>query len=196
MTGFNGTPDPTPETASAKDAGEGSFRFEHDGERFVIRAICPEDAAAHAAFLARLSVEDLRLRFFIPTKSLPVKQIARMTGVDHEREMAFIALRKNNETAGAVRLIRDAADGTNAEIAIIVDAAAKHKGVAERLMHAIINWGTSRGVTHVNARILAENLPMLAFVRHLGFTLKPCADEPNIMQADFDCGEDQPVPAG
>ena len=168
-------------------AAEPTLEFQHDGELFTIRPICAGDAAAHAAFLERLSLEDLRLRFFIPTKILPLQQIAKMTGVDHEREMAFIALRANNETAGVARLIRDTAEGATAEVAIIVDAGAKHKGVADQLMHAIIDWGKCHGIAHIHARILAENLPMLAFVRHLGFNLTACADEPNIMVAKLDC---------
>ena len=179
-----------PETA-ANTPAERHYLFEHDGESFLIRPIGPGDLPAHAAFLERLSAEDMRLRFFIPTRVLPAEQMARMTGIDHEQEMAFIAIRETGETAGVARLIRDDKHSPKAEFAIVVDNGAKHKGVAAELMDAIIDWGKSRGVTCIQGRILADNIHMLAFVRHFGFALKHCPDEPNILEAKLICGPDQ-----
>jgi acetyltransferase len=177
--------------STANPPAERIILFEHGGETFLIRPICPGDTAAHAAFLARLSPEDMRLRFFIPTRVLPANQMTRMTGIDHEQEMAFIAIRETGETAGVARLIRDDKHSLNAEFAIVVDNGAKHKGVAAELMDAIIDWGKSRGVCCINGRILADNTAMLAFVRHFGFTLKHCPDEPNILEAKLICSPDR-----
>jgi acetyltransferase len=55
-------------------------------------------------------------------------------------------------------------------------------------MRAIIGWGKSRNVTCIQGRILADNAHMLAFVRHFGFALKHCPDEPNILEATLICG--------
>jgi acetyltransferase len=153
------------------------------GERFTLRPIRPEDADAHTALFARLSPEDIRFRFFSQRRSLPPEQIARMTDVDYEREMAFIAKRENGETAGVARLARNDSDGAVAEFAVLVDAAAKGKGLATQLMQAIIEWGKNQGVVQIDGQILADNAPMLAFIRRLGFTLKRRADEPDIMEA-------------
>jgi acetyltransferase len=167
---------------------ERSYLFEHDGERYLIRPICPDDLPAHTAFLARLTPEDMRLRFFIPTRVLPAEQMARMTGIDHEQEMAFIAIRETGETAGVARLIRDDKHSPHAEFAIVVDNGAKHKGVAAELMDTIIGWGKSRGVTSIQGRILADNSHMLAFVQHFGFSLKHAPDETNVLEATLICG--------
>ena len=164
--------------------------FETKGEKFILRPIRPEDAAAHAAFFNRLSPDDVHFRFFSFMRSLPAEQITRMTDVDYEREIAFIAVRTNGETAGVARLIRNDMAGAIAEFAIVVDDGAKHKGVATQLMRVIIDWGKSRGVMRINGQILADNLPMLAFIRRLGFHLTASAEEPNIMEAELDCGED------
>jgi acetyltransferase len=172
---------------AANTPAERTTLFEHDGETFLIRPICPGDLAAHAEFLARLSPEDMRLRFFIPTRVLPAEQMARMTGIDHEQEMAFIAVRETGETAGVARLIRDDKHSPHAEFAIVVDNGAKHKGVAAELMDAIIDWGKSRGVACIQGRILADNIHMLAFVKHFGFALKHCLDETNVLEATLIC---------
>ena len=123
----------------------------------IVRPIRPEDADAHTAFIARISPEDIRFRFFSARRSLPPEQIARLTDVDYGREMAFIAVRENGETAGVARLARNDSDGALAEFAVLVDGQAKGKGVATRLMQAIIGWGRSQGVMQIDGQILADN---------------------------------------
>ena len=153
------------------------------GEHFTLRPIRPEDADAHTALIGRVSSEDMRFRFFSPSRELPSEQIARMTDVDYEREIAFIAVRENGETAGVARLARNDSDGAYAEFAVLIDPAAKGKGLATVLMEAIIDWGKSQGVMQIAGQILADNAPMLAFIRRLGFSLKRSLDEPDIMEA-------------
>ncbi len=78
------------------------------GESFTIRPIRPEDAAAHSAFFNRLSPEDVRFRFFSALRELSAEQTARLTQVDYEREIAFIAVRDTTgETVGVSRLVRE-----------------------------------------------------------------------------------------
>ena len=72
-----------------------------DGERLTIRPIRPEDAEQHGAFFSRLSPQDIRYRFFTAMRELPPEQMARLTQVDYDREMAFIAVREaSGETVG------------------------------------------------------------------------------------------------
>ena len=68
-----------------------------NGETLTIRPIRPEDAAAHGEFFRRLSPEDVRYRFFSAMRELSPEQIARLTQIDYEREMAFVAV---NDTTG------------------------------------------------------------------------------------------------
>ncbi len=157
--------------------------YEAKGETFSLRPIRPEDADAHGAFIARISPEDLRYRFFSARGSLPPEEIARLTDVDYGREMAFIAVRENGETAGVARLARNDSEGAQAEFAVLVDPCAKGKGVATRLMQAIIDWGKSQGVKQIDGQILADNAPMLGFIRRLGFLLQRDPQEPDIINA-------------
>jgi acetyltransferase len=50
-------------------------------------------------------------------------------------------------------------------------------------MGRVIEWGRRRGWTEVVGQILAENAPMLAFIRQLGFTFRRSADDSEIMEA-------------
>jgi len=158
--------------------------YEAKGQKFTLRPIRPEDADAHAAMFARLTPEDVRFRFFSAMRSLSTEQVSRMTDVDYGREMAFIAVNEQTgQTAGVSRLVRNDTDGATAEFAIVVEPAAKGLGLATALMRAIIDWGRSQGVAEINGQILADNAPMLAFIKRLGFQVSRIPQEPDIVEA-------------
>ncbi len=154
------------------------------GQSFTIRPIRPEDADAHTAMLSRFTPEDMRYRFFSPMRQLPPEQIARLTDVDYVREMAMIAVHNaTGETMGVARLVRDDTDGLSAEFAVAVEPAGKGSGIGSALMEAIIAWGRAQGVKEISGQILADNAPMLAFIKRLGFSITRIPDEPDIVEA-------------
>jgi acetyltransferase len=151
----------------------------------TIRPIRPEDAQAHAAFFSRLSPQDIRYRFFTAVRELSLEQTVRLTQIDYDREMAFIAVREaTGETVGVSRLACDS-DGQSGEFAVIVQADMKGRGLASHLMHRLIDWARARGLREVVGQVLADNQPMLAFIRHLGFSVHRMADDPEVMEARF-----------
>jgi acetyltransferase len=153
------------------------------GEPMTIRPVRPEDAQAHTAFFSRLSPQDIRYRFFSAMRELSPEQTVRLTQVDYDREMAFIAVRDaTNETVGVARLACDS-DGRSGEFAVIVQADIKGRGLASHLMRRLIEWGRQRGLREIEGQILADNHPMLAFIRHLGFTVHRMVDDPEVMEA-------------
>jgi acetyltransferase len=170
--------------------------FTSNDEGFTIRPIRPEDAEAHGAFFHRLSPQDIRFRFFSAMRELPREQMARLTQVDYDREMAFIAVRDStNETVGVSRLVCDL-HGSEGEFAVIVQPDMKGRGVASRLMGRLIDWARSGGLTAVVGQVLSDNAPMLAFVRHLGFTVHRMPDDPEVMEVTLELSGDQISPAG
>jgi acetyltransferase len=152
-------------------------------DRMTIRPIRPEDAAAHTTFFSRLSPQDIRFRFFSAMRELPAGQMARLTQVDYDREMAFIAVNETTgDTVGVSRLACDS-DGRSGEFAVIVQADMKGRGLASHLIRRLIVWARTRGLTEVVGQILADNQPMLTFIRHMGFTVHRMADDPAVMEA-------------
>jgi len=165
-------------------------------ERLTIRPVRPEDAQAHTAFFARLSPQDVRYRFFSAMRELTPEHTVRLTQVDYDREMAFIAVRDaTGETVGVSRLACDS-DGRSGEFAVIVQADMKGRGLASHLMHRLIDWAKQRGLKQVEGQILADNQPMLAFIRHLGFSIHRMADDPEVMEAILPLADTQSVAAG
>jgi acetyltransferase len=152
-------------------------------DRITIRPVRPEDAQAHTAFFARLSPEDIRYRFFSAMRELSPEQTVRLTQVDYDREMAFIAVKDaTNETVGVARLACESG-GESGEFAVIVQADMKGRGLASHLMRRLIDWARGQGVKRVVGQILADNAPMLAFIRHLGFSVHRMPDDPEVMEA-------------
>ncbi len=153
-----------------------------DGERLVIRPVRPEDADQHGAFFRRLSPQDIRYRFFTAMRELSLEQMARLTQIDYDREMAFLAVREaTSETVGVARLVREYE--RSGEFAVIVQADMKGKGVASHLMQRLIQWARAGGQREIVGQVLADNAPMLAFVRHLGFSVRRAPQEPEVVEA-------------
>jgi acetyltransferase len=153
------------------------------GEHFFIRPIRPEDAEAHQALIARIPPDDLRYRFFSAVRELSPEQIARLTQIDYDREMAFVAVRESTgETVGVSRLVREG-DGTRAEFAVVVEPSVKGYGLASHLMERLIEWGRAQKLDKIVGQVLTDNRVMLGFVRRLGFELHPIQDEPDVVEA-------------
>lgn len=155
------------------------------GESVLLRPIRPEDEPAHAEFVAGLSPEDFRLRFFSPMRKLGHSELARFTQIDYEREMALIAVRPKadgaNETLGVVRIVTDP-DNRQAEFAILVRSDVKGHGLGEALMRKIIDYCRQRGTGEIIGDILRENQAMRTLAAELGFeTLPPVSGSDSVV---------------
>jgi acetyltransferase len=150
----------------AELAGEWLSR---DGRRVLVRPIRPEDAEAHRAFFARLPPEDVRYRFFAPMQELPPELTARLTQIDYDREMAFVAVH-DGRTVGVARLVRDPGQDRG-EFALVVEPGWKGQGLGRHLMERLFAWGRQAGLREVVGEVLADNAPMLSFARALGFSV-------------------------
>ena len=62
----------------------------------------------------------------------------------------------------------------------------KGRGLASHLMRRLIDWARMRGLTEVVGQVLADNQPMLAFMRHIGFTVHRMADDASVMEATLE----------
>jgi GNAT superfamily N-acetyltransferase len=157
--------------------------FDAGGEKFIVRPIRPEDAEAHRALIARLPPEDLRFRFFTALRELSPEQIVRLTEIDYDREMAFLAVRQSDHASvGVSRLVREMGE-VRGEFAIVVQPDVKGRGLARHLMERLIAWGRQQGLSEIAGTVLADNTPMLGFVRKLGFAIHRIPDEGDVVEA-------------
>ncbi|MDR5857086.1 GNAT family N-acetyltransferase [Caballeronia sp. LZ062] len=149
------------------------------GMRITVRPIRPEDEDAHRAFVAANTAEDLRLRFFGAVRSFDHSQLARMTQIDYDREMALIVTRTTEngapETLAVARAIADP-DNETAEFALAARSDMKGKGLGSLLLTRIIDYEKKRGTRWMIGEALRENAGMIALARKLGFELTRTED--------------------
>jgi acetyltransferase len=158
-------------------------RFEEtldwQGLRVTVRPIRPEDEAAHHDFVEAMTPEDLRLRFFGSVGSFDHSQLARMTQIDYDREMALIATVASEEgftrTLGVVRAVADP-DNETAEFAVAVRSDQKGRRLGQLLMERIIKYARARGIHWLVGEALRENTAMIALARARGFTITRTED--------------------
>ena len=148
------------------------------GRQLTVRPIRPEDEAQHLAFLEKLDPVDIRMRVFYSRRSIERSELARLTQIDYEREMAFIATAildekqdgdgAREETLAVVRTITDP-DNQDAEFGIVVRSDLKGGGLGDLMMRHIIDYQRGRGTRRLVASVLSENHRMLELAADLGF---------------------------
>lgn len=152
-------------------------RVDFHGRPIVLRPIRPEDFAQHQRFLAQVTAEDMRTRFLAAIRELPPRDLAHLTQLDYEREMAFIAVTPpdggSGETLGVVRAYTDP-ENVEAEFAVLVRSDLKERGLGALLLEKLIRYCRGRGTQRLVGQALSENVRMLQLARKLGFRLEPC----------------------
>jgi len=144
-----------------------------DGEQpLLLRPIRPEDGPAHVALFNALTPDDVRYRMFVRIRELQPSQLARFTQIDYDREMAFIATRRNaegvNETLAVGRVVADP-DNTSAEFAVTVRSDLKGMGLGRIMMEKLIAYSRQRGTGEIVGEALPQNSRIVAMVKKLGF---------------------------
>jgi acetyltransferase len=142
------------------------------GQSIVLRPIRPEDGPQHLEFFNALDAEDVRYRSFMHMRELAPGQLARLTQIDYDREMGFIATRVRedgrSETLGVVRVICDP-DNLVGEFAVVVRSDLKHMGMGRLLLAKLIAYCRQRGLQQLVGDTLSHNLGLLALVARFGF---------------------------
>ena len=143
-------------------------------QSILLRPIKPEDSEEHQRFFEALSKDDIHMRLFYSMRELQASQLAKLTQIDYDHEMAFIAVRKrtdgSDETLGVVRGITDT-ENKSAEFAIIIRSDLKAQGLGFLLMNKLITYFRQRGINSLVGEMLSDNTAMHELVHHLGFTL-------------------------
>ncbi len=144
------------------------------GRKVLLRPIRPEDEPKHYEFLSKVTSEDIRFRFFGLVSKLPHSEMARLTQIDYDREMAFVATAPapdggGLETLGVVRTITDL-HNDKAEYAILVRSDLKGQKLGWKLLDKMVHYCRSRGTKHIVGQVLRDNKRMLDLVYGMGFT--------------------------
>lgn len=153
------------------------------GRKILLRPILPEDESSHKAFDDSLSKEDRYKRYFGEVPTFSHEQLARLTQIDYDREMAFIATAPlangNWETLGVVRAVMDP-DNIEAEFAIVVRSDMKGQGLGKKLLIKITDYCREHKTQLLTGITMLENNDMAGLAKKLGFSVRRDFEEGHI----------------
>lgn len=161
-----------------------------DGTHLLVRPIKPEDAELERRFVASLSEQTRFFRFFYRLHELSPAMLVRFTQVDYDRELALLALLPDPTAAqgesivGISRYI-EKPDLESAEFAVVVADAWHRRGIAGRLMRALIAAAKKKGLQRLTGTVLRANQNMLRFTAALGFVERDDPDDPDQVIVDL-----------
>jgi GNAT superfamily N-acetyltransferase len=143
------------------------------GTEVSIRVATPLDGEKVRVMFSRTSSESIYRRFQLPYPEVPQWMVALMLGADHHKE-ALVAVAEEQVVGHAmyVRLV----DGTEAEMAIIVEDGWQSKGVGKSLVSELARRARLRGIETFSGEVLATNRPMLGLAAMFAGTDYAMAD--------------------
>ncbi|WP_028449270.1 bifunctional acetate--CoA ligase family protein/GNAT family N-acetyltransferase [Chitinibacter tainanensis] len=150
-----------------------------NGMPMCLRPIRPEDAALIAEFVRNLSDESRYNRFMNTLKTLPQALLARFTQLDYTREMAIVATVEAHAGEMIIGVARFTAnpDRDSCEFAVVISDDWQGKGLGVRLMDALFNAARDMNLKVIEGEVLTSNKTMLAFMKHLGFSIQTHPDD-------------------
>lgn len=152
------------------------------GSSYQLRPIRPADAELYPAFLADVSAEDLRRRFLVPMKTISPELLVRLSQLDYDRDIAFIALESGtSRLAGIARYSADP-DRQSAEFGVLVRSDLQGQGLGRALMEQLLAYGRAEGLQRLTGLVLRDNRGMLEFAAELGFTAIGGATDPGLIR--------------
>ncbi|MGR5117656.1 GNAT family N-acetyltransferase [Vibrio astriarenae] len=141
-----------------------------DGRKVLMRPIKPEDEPKHAAFIHKVSKEDLYKRFFTDVGEFNHESLAAFTQIDYDREMAFVVEEPNGDILGVARAMITP-DNSDAEFAVLIRSDQKGLGLGKVLMTNIINYCRQRNTKQISGMTMPTNQGMLNLAKRLGFAI-------------------------
>lgn len=148
-----------------------------DGGSVHVRAIRPDDKERLLEHFAHLSARSVYLRFFGFKPRLAKDELARFTEPDFDRHVGLVATLRDasgEHIIGVGRYFRTAPD--RAEVAFAVRDDHQGRGIGTVLLEHLADIGRARGISVLEADVLAQNEQMLDVFRNSGFALQHSLD--------------------
>jgi len=139
-----------------------------------VRPVREDDAPLLEELFCSLTPHSVYLRFFSFLRQLPPRMLERFSRIDYRKEVALIALRKENgqeKMVGDARVVETSEPGM-AEFSVMVTDPLQGKGIGACLLTHCLAIARHKGYRRIYGIVLPENKQMLALGRKLGFEIK------------------------
>ncbi len=150
-----------------------------NGVEVLIRPARAADAGALQALFHRLSSDDVYTRFFRRVRSLSIRELQTLCNVNHDTEVAFLAVigpRENEVVVGSACYFLNPTTNL-AEVAFMVAPDWQGVGLGSALQDRLQEYAISQGVRGFFAEILPRNTRMLRLARHASGVVTTSRDE-------------------
>jgi GNAT superfamily N-acetyltransferase len=135
-----------------------------DGTEAMTRPITPGDAGDLRCFVAAMSDESNRRRFFTLHRRLSDAEVHRFTHVDHRDREAYVAMVMDEVVA--IASYERESERSRAEVAFAVADPWHGLGLGTLLLQRLAAHARSEGVTVFTADVLTDNRPMIDVFEH------------------------------
>lgn len=159
--------------------------LERAGRQWQIRPVRAEDEPALKQLYERQPAEALRLRFFGSRLHFAHRELAAMCQIDYRREMAFVLESPDGTLMGEVRGWTHV-NAHSMEFAIMLDAAAQGKGLAQAMLAQLEAFARSEGINHMHMDIMPENTPMQTLGQRMGYSVSHRDSDSVLMEKYLD----------
>ena len=149
------------------------------GAEVRVRPARASDAGALQALFHRLSEDDVYRRFFRRVRSLSYQQLQTLCNVNHESDVAFLAVtgpRENEEIIGSACYWLSPTTNL-AEVALMVSPTFQKAGLGTALQAYLQEYAMSRNVRGFVFEILPHNVSMLRVAARVQGTITTSRDD-------------------
>jgi RimJ/RimL family protein N-acetyltransferase len=153
-----------------------------NGAKVLIRPARAADAGPLQALFHRLSPDDVYTRFFGRLRSLSYAQLQTLCNVNHETEVAFLAVigpRENEEVVGSACYFLSPTTNLG-EVAFMVAPEWQGRGLGTALQTRLQEYAINRGVRGFVAEILPRNVGMRRLAARAPGTVTTSRDEDTV----------------
>lgn len=163
-----------------------------DGSQVTFRPIRPEDEPLVAKFHETLSERTVYNRYLQAmnlSQRIGHERLSRLSFIDYDREIALVALRRNNYTGEpeimGIGRVSKSQGSDGAEFAILVSDRFQHQGLGSELLRRLIAVARAEKIRSLRGNVLADNREFIRLVEKFGFTLNPTEREA-ILRAELE----------
>ncbi|MFF1607536.1 GNAT family N-acetyltransferase [Amycolatopsis sp. NPDC058278] len=154
----------------------GSRALLADGDVVLVRPLHPADTAEVLGLHTRLTQQDTYFRFFGARPSRLDDLAAQIAGDPGPGHYAVGCYLRSDLLGVANYEVLE--NSTDAEVALVVDAAARTQGVATLLMEHLVSHARKTGLKRFVAEVLAENAKIIHVFADLGLRFEASVEGP------------------